>query len=94
MDCDTCGLPIAQLGTGEYSTLVGYSSPPGHNHDDNCLKRVYAGENGHRVILSLRRRCPACDWVGQDACGCHEGPKVDAWPDAPSVAVSRYGPPE
>jgi hypothetical protein len=92
MTCKTCGEPIAQLGVGESTTLVGFSSPPGHNHDDNCVKRVYSCANGHRVVLSRRRRCPVCDWVGNAECFCHDGPKVDEWPDVPTVATHRYGP--
>lgn len=93
MNCAECGEPLVQLGTGEFQTLVGYSSPAGHNHDDNCKTRVYSCENGHRRVVSLRRRCPVCDWVGKATCGCHNPPeKVDAWPEVPVVATKRWGP--
>lgn len=65
----------------ETKTMVGYSSPPGHNHDDNCLLRMYVCDQcGHNHKVSKRRRCPACDWVGKDSCFCHKGPKLDEWP--------------
>ena len=35
--CAECGEEMALI--SECSTLVGYASPPGHNHDDNCKKR-------------------------------------------------------
>src|SRR5262245_34538782 len=51
---------------GECQTLVGYHSEPGHNHDDNCLHRIYLCQNGHRKPVYLRRKCPACDWKGKE----------------------------
>ena len=81
MDCK-CGKPlVGHYGTS--STLVGYSSPPGHNHDDNCVSREYICEDGHKVVLYKQARCPNCDWVGKLECGCHVGPKVSAWPKIP-----------
>lgn len=67
---------------GPVKTLVGYLSPPGHDHDDNCLQYFYTCSNGHETAMSLRRRCPApnCDWVGKADCFCHPGSKVDEWP--------------
>lgn len=64
-------------------TLVGFSSPPGHDHDDNCLVALYECEDGHLNKISLRRKCPRtdCDWVGQSECFCHPGQKVDQWPE-------------
>jgi hypothetical protein len=71
------------LGHGTMSTCVGYMSPPGHNHDDNCVTRQYDCSCGNKVIVSKRNRCsnPDCDWVGKDECFCHEGKKVEEWPD-------------
>ena len=71
-------------------TLVGYYSPPGHDHDDNCEVRMYVCDAGHRFTVSLRKRCsaPGCDWVGRCACPCHPGLKVDAWPEA--LDMGRY----
>lgn len=71
----------------ESTTLVGYLSPVGHNHDDNCLKRSYVCSNGHYQTLSKRRRCQVCDWVGKEECFCHSGKKVDEWPEAEAVVV-------
>lgn len=69
------------LHTGTSETMVGFSSPPGHDHDDNCRKRTYICKAGHRATLSIRRTCPSCDWRGKETCFCHDGEKVDSWPD-------------
>lgn len=68
---------------GAMETCIGYLSPPGHDHDDNCLTKVYSCPNGHWLKVSKRRRCPAvgCDWVGKDECFCHPGKKFDEWPE-------------
>ena len=77
--CPDCG---TQMYHGEMTqTLVGYISPAGHNHDDNCRIRIYICENGHEHRISKRNSCPACDWKGQDSCFCHGGKKVDSWPE-------------
>ena len=79
MRCD-CGVGMVAGPIGE--TLVGYRSPPGHDHNDNCMSREYTCGCGNRKVVSLRRRCPNpdCDWVGKEECFCHEGKKVDEWP--------------
>lgn len=79
--CPTCGEPFVRRGV-ESMTCVGYFSPEGHDHDDNCLRRIYTCAEGHQTTVSLRRRCPApgCDWTGKEICRCHPGPKVDEWP--------------
>lgn len=66
---------------------MGYISPEGHDHDDNCVRRMYICGNGHQTILSKRNRCPNtdCDWVGEKTCHCHEGEKVDEWPEAKDI---------
>lgn len=66
----------------ESETLMGFMSPPGHEHNDNCLKRNYLCVNGHSVVVSLLRRCATegCDWVGKRECFCHSGAKVEEWP--------------
>ena len=81
MKCSKCGEETRHAGTSQ--TLVGYGSPDGHDHDDNCLKRRYECVNGHAWVESVRRRCPAegCDWRGKADCFCHEGSKVEAWSD-------------
>ena len=78
--CPLCGKAMSCRGTK--STLVGYISPVGHNHDDNCRFRDYICEGcGHRESVSKRNRCPVCDWVGKERCFCHFGLKVDKWPE-------------
>ena len=80
--CNECGQPMTPRGN-IFHTLLGYYSPPGHNHDDNCMHRAYECPQGHIRKIAKRRRCPACDWVGTDRCFCHDGLKVDEWPEAP-----------
>jgi len=72
-------------------TLVAYSSPLGHNHDDNCMTRIYCCESGHRLKVSKRRRCLAsdCSWVGKEDCWCHPGKKVDEWPNVSTPRCLR-----
>ena len=77
--CPVCGEQfVDHSGTG--TTLVGYFSPPGHDHDDNCKGRVYRCPNGHYTKVFKRAICPACDWKGKQTCWCHEGEKWDEWP--------------
>jgi hypothetical protein len=87
MRCIICGAKLTACEDGTLSTLLGYHSPPGHNHDDNCLRKVYFCENGHSQIISKRRRCPnpECDWVGKENCFCHDGKKVDEWPEVDEI---------
>lgn len=78
--CSTCNGPLTDH-SGNIETLVGYESPPGHDHDDNCVTRVYRCAHGHVNRLSIRRSCSACDWRGRATCFCHGGtPKLDEWP--------------
>lgn len=62
-------------------TLVMYYSPEGHNHDDNCITRLYKCKNEHYIKLGIIRRCHACDWKGSDKCFCCT--KVEKWPEPP-----------
>lgn len=72
---------MATAASGGYETLVSYHSPPGHNHDDNCLVQAYICNHcGHVHRISKRRTCPVCDWKGKLTCFCHDGNKVDEWP--------------
>ena len=66
-------------------TLVGYYSPEGHNHDDNCLKCEYHCKNGHYITLSVRRKClkEGCTWQGKTTCFCHPTEKLNEWPAEP-----------
>lgn len=81
MKCPDCGVETQYFSEGE--TMVGYSSPRGHDHDDNCRKRYYQCANGHDWVESIRRTCPrpGCDWRGKAHCDRCGGAKVDAWTD-------------
>jgi hypothetical protein len=80
-ECDSEIIPKSHR--SESSTLVAYMSPPGHDHDDNCISRTYYCEQGHVNILTIQRRCPnpSCDWVGKEKCFCHLDRKVKEWPE-------------
>lgn len=80
--CVECGdTHLIQVGS-ETSTLVGYVSSNGHNHDDNCRIRQYRCSNGHINNYSVRQKCgrAGCDWRGKDSCFCHPGKKLEEWP--------------
>ena len=81
-NCPKCGNKmICKLGT--WSTLLFYSSPEGHDHDDNCKARLYVCTVCHHsIVISRQNRCPVkgCDWVGCETCFCHEGKKAKEWP--------------
>lgn len=84
MSCPECGSPNLTWNGQTWRTLVGYIDLSGHDHDDNCTTRVYICENGHGFKLSRRNRCDieGCGWVGKLTCFCHDGDKVDEWPEA------------
>lgn len=84
LTCEVCGEPMNHR-TFTYETLVGYISPPGHNHDDNCKSREYRCKNNHTKRISRRNKCPACDWVGREDCFCHKDKKIDEWPEADNI---------
>ncbi len=86
--CPDCGASWRELG-GITQTLVGHRSPAGHVHNDNCRKRAIWCASGHRHQVSVRRRCPACDWLGKATCWCCEFAKVDEWP---AVAIPDLDP--
>ena len=82
MKCKICGEPL-KWNEAEWETLVGYISPPDHNHDDNCLNRNYECKNKHMTTLSIQRKCniKGCDWVGKTNCNiCSSGKKLKRWP--------------
>lgn len=81
MLCLECGEEM--IANCEVTTSVGYFSPEGHNHDDNCVTRQYMCKNGHIVNISKRNKCSAkgCTWVGKESCSCHKGKKVEEWPE-------------
>ena len=78
--CPTCNAESTLTSDGMTTTLVGYSSPLGHDHDDNCHIRVAKCGNGHTFRVSKRRTCPSCNWKGKEACFCHPQRKLDDWP--------------
>lgn len=88
--CATCGGPLVEK-TLTMETLVGYSSPHGHDHDDNCRVATYYCAVKHGTKPAQRRRCAAagCGWVGKATCSCHPGVKVDALPDLPLCAADE-----
>jgi hypothetical protein len=75
--CPTCESGKVEIGP-TMTTLVGYSSEPGHNHDNNCRKAEVCCENGHRFIVRYRNRCkyPGCGWQGKETCWCDGGQTV------------------
>lgn len=81
--CPECGLPMyTNPSEGAWMTLVGYFSPEGHDHDDNCLHKAARCANGHVAQVSIRRVCPApgCNWKGKEVCFCNPHKKLDSWP--------------
>lgn len=81
MKCIDCGSEMTYFGT--MTTLVGYVSPPGHNHDDNCRTREYKCYNGHSILVSVRNVCPnaTCDWKGKESCRTCQTILYDKWPE-------------
>ncbi len=75
-----CGKPFAGY-DHEISTLVGYLSPNGHDHDDNCRSRTYYCDDDHTTVIRKRNRCPSCDWVGRDECSVCNTTALDEWPE-------------
>lgn len=84
LHCNECGQPMSRSNVGVEHT-VGYISPDGHNHDDNCTCMTYTCPRGHRLTISIRKRCSTdgCKWTGKKYCDCHDGPKLEAWPKNP-----------
>ena len=80
--CTVCKSEMSFNGNAS-ETCVGYFSPPGHNHNDNCLRREYECPCGEKVNVSKRRACshPECDWKGKEKCFCHDMEKVEEWPE-------------
>ena len=76
--CPECREPASRTDWG--ATLVGYLSPAGHDHDDNCIRARLTCANGHTTTVMPQRKCPAegCDWVGKTTCFC-TGEKSGIW---------------
>lgn len=89
--CPTCS-GIMERGFTD-SGLVGYSSPAGHSHDDNCLRSQYVCQNNnkHTLVLSVIRKCSnkACDWKGKTKCFCHPFYKLACWPENTSKVPAK-----
>jgi hypothetical protein len=81
--CKLCHEPLVSMSSDIWETCVGYFSPPGHDHDDNCMSRSARCAAGHPNTLSIRRACPACTWRGRDECRTCGDRKLDAWPELP-----------
>jgi hypothetical protein len=83
--CPHCGGAFV-WGADTCETNVGSPvSPPGHDHDDNCLTRAFHCVNGHFTVGSIQRSCstPGCEWKGKVmCCGYNGGPKWTRWPIA------------
>lgn len=78
--CKLCGKKLKYDGQGESTTLLGYNSEcyeNGHNHNDNCITRVYICSNDHSEKLSVINKCPVCSWTGKKECFCSR--KVEEW---------------
>ncbi len=81
--CQECNEQMyVDLTHGYSETLVGYFSPPGHTHDDNCRKAPATCSNGHTLSVSIIRSCPNedCDWTGKTECFCCPDGKLESWP--------------
>jgi hypothetical protein len=65
--CPVCGEVCTSQQWGR--TLVGYFSPAGHDHDDNCRDFIFE-HCGKRFGVRPRNTCPTtgCDWKGKDSC--------------------------
>src|ERR1700679_2901348 len=68
--CPKCNGKLTYKGSS--STLVGYSSPTGHDHDDNCRTHEYLCDNGHHVAEKKQKVCsfPGCNGKGKPECFC------------------------
>ena len=75
VQCPVCNIEC--LSTHCSSTLVGYMSPKGHDHDDNCRKFDFTCSNNHHFKIRAQNTCPACDWKGSPVCyTCGDNVKV------------------
>jgi hypothetical protein len=66
--CPVCGYVRS---SDDYSeTMVGFFSPKGHDHDDNCRKFRFRCKDSHGYIVRVRNTCPTegCNWKGKENC--------------------------
>ena len=81
----------------ETRTLVGFFSPEGHNHDDNCIVRKFVCFDCKESYKESRVNvCSAegCNWSGKKACECHGGMKIKKWSDdltADEILIQDWG---
>lgn len=74
-DCPVCGNDTVTSSCS--MTMLGFSSPEGHNHDDNCRKFSFTCPNGHEFQVRVQNTCPSCDWKGKEICQtCGDNVKV------------------
>jgi hypothetical protein len=65
--CKSCGKSV--VGHVHCQTLVGYFSPKGHDHDDNCKDWRFECVCGHVMDeRGIQNTCPTCDWKGKSNC--------------------------
>ena len=64
--CPVCG--IESESRAYSTTLVGYVSPEGHDHDDNCRWFRFQCFNGHAFEVRVQNLCPSCNWEGKEWC--------------------------
>lgn len=71
LDCPQCGNSVTSFEC--CVTLVGYRSPEGHNHDDNCRTFHFLCPDRHQFTCRPQNTCPNpdCDWMGKETCWCH-----------------------
>jgi hypothetical protein len=53
------------------STLVGYYSPPGHDHDDNCKIHTWKCPEGEHAVREYKQNVclvEGCGWHGKEHC--------------------------
>lgn len=79
-----CGRVAETRDMGDWiTTLVGIWSPPGHNHDDNCIRGYLRCPCGLGTFVVPQRACgvEGCDWLGKADCFC-TGPKSGLYVNA------------
>lgn len=57
-NCPVCNKQCISTGWGR--TLIGYYSPPGHNHDDNCRSFYFDCSCGSRFSVRPVEDCSVC----------------------------------
>lgn len=76
--CPECKSDEVQT-NGSFQTCVGFLSPPGHDHNNNCnITEFSCRDCDYAWKHAKRRRCPHpdCDFVTKETCFCFEGKAV------------------